>query len=280
MEDVAGVPDEVVAHYEDEYDEAGRLAEGIRQLELVRTQEVVTRHLGGDAGGGRGLRVLDAGGGPGVYARWLAEQGHDVVLVDPMERHVATAGALRDEGLSVTAEVGDARRLRFDGASFDAVLMLGPLYHLTERSDRVLALQEAARVVCPGGLVVAAAISRFASLLDGLGRGFLFDPDFQTIVERDLAEGQHRNPDRRPHWFTTAYFHHPDDLPGEARDAGLDVVEVVGVEGPAAFLAGLGEHWDDPRGREVILWSARAVEREPAMIGASPHLLLVARRAA
>ena len=113
---------------------------------------------------------------------------------------------------------------------------MGPLYHLTDRADRLLALREARRVVRPGGLIFAAAISRFASLFDGLVSGFLFEPQFRDIVVRDLAEGQHRNPTDRPDWFTTAYFHHPDELRQEAEDAGLQVVEVVGVEGLTKWL--------------------------------------------
>ena len=162
--------------------------------------------------------------------------------------------------------------------SADVVLLAGPLYHLTERGDRVRALTEARRVVRPGGVVFVAAISRFASLIDGLCRQFLFDARFRSIVEADLRDGQHRNPDRLPHWFTTSYFHHPSELPGEAADAGLDCVEVVGVEGVAGWAANVAEHWDEPARREAILFTARATETEPTLLGASTHLLMVARR--
>ena len=128
-------------------------------------------------------------------------------------------------------------------------------------------------------MVFAAAISRFASLLDGLSREFLFEQGFRSIVEQDLRDGQHRNPDRRPHWFTTAYFHHPDELSAEATAAGLDCVEVVGIEGVAGWFRSLFNRWDDPSSREAILFAARAVESEPSLIGASTHLLMVAKHA-
>ena len=264
--------DGIIEHYELRYDEGDRIADGFRQLELLRTQEVVRRHL--PVGG---LRILDVGGGTGIHARWLAEDGNQVHLVDLVPRHVEAARGLAAEGLAVTTEEGDARLLTSADASFDVVLLLGPLYHLTERADRLMALREARRVVRPGGLVFVAAISRFASLFDGLARGFLFDRSFRSIVERDLLDGQHRNPDDRPGWFTTAYFHHPDELLAEAAEAGLAIVELVGVEGMAGWHAGLAERWENAADREVILASARLVESEPTLRGLSAHLLLVAQ---
>jgi SAM-dependent methyltransferase len=266
-------PDEVRAHYEAEIDESERLTTGGGRLELARTREIIRRHLPTGL-----LKIVDVGGGTGVHAEWLADDGHTVHVIDPMPNHVAAVERLARPGRRITAAVGDARRLAAEDGSADVVLLMGPLYHLTARADRVGALEEARRVVRPGGLVFAAGISRFASLLDGLSRQFLLDPRFRSIVERDLHDGQHRNPDRTPHWFTTAYFHHPSELAEEAADARLDCVEVVGVEGVAAWFDGILEHWDDPDGRDAILFAARAVENEPALIGASPHLVLVARR--
>jgi SAM-dependent methyltransferase len=267
-----GFPDEIVDHYDREIDEERRITQGLGQLELLRTREIVRRHL---PPGPR--RILDVGGGTGVHAAWLADDGHHVHVVDPVPRHVEQVRRRTARHGGITAELGDARGLRAARASFDAVLLLGPLYHLTERDDRIRALREAARVVGPDGVVFAAAISRFASLLDGLARELLFDPDFRPIVERDLREGQHRNPDRRPHWFTTAYFHHPDELRAELERAALEVVELVGVEGLAGWLPQLGRRWQNAADRELIVWAARVVEAEPSLLGLSGHLLAVAR---
>jgi len=266
-------PPEVREHYESEIVEADRLARGSGRLEFLRTQEIVRRHLPASP-----LAVLDVGGGTGVHAEWLAADGHTVHLVDPMPRHVEQARRLAGPNRHITAEVGDARCLPINADSVDTVLLLGPLYHLTSREDRVRALSEARRVVRPGGVVFVAAISRFASLIDGLSRGFLFDPRFRAIVEQDLQDGQHRNPDRTPHWFTTAYFHHPSELPDEAVAAGLECVEVVGVEGIAGWFGPAFDRWDDPTDQEAILFAARAIEAEPSLLGASTHLMMVARR--
>jgi len=264
---VSPIPPETLQHY-DEDAEADRLSAGAGALELARTQEIVLRHLPAPP-----ALILDVGGGPGRYARWLADRGHRVVLVDPVERHVRHA---RAAGLA--AQVGDARALASPDASADAVLLLGPLYHLTERADRVRALAEACRVVKPGGPVIAAAISRFASTLDGLMTSHIHDPAFEAIARRDRADGQHRNPGNHPGWFTTAYFHRPEDLRAELQEAGLTHTETLPVEGPAWLLANLAAHWDPPAHRERLFATLRALEREPSLLGASAHLLAIGRR--
>jgi SAM-dependent methyltransferase len=261
--------DDVVTHYESIREE-DRIIAGPNQLELLRTQEILTRYLPAAP-----ASIIDVGGATGVHARWLADAGFRVHIVDVTPRHAAKASADLAE-LGVTAEVGDARRLPADSATYDAVLVLGPMYHLPSRADRLAAFGEALRVVRPGGLVAVAAISRFASLFDGLRREFLFDPEFQEIVVRDLADGRHENPQNRPHWFTTAYFHLPSDLRAEAEEAGLRVDDVFGVEGLAGWLPHLGPRWETEGGRRTILEAARAVETEPSLLGLSAHLLLIA----
>ncbi|WP_410583166.1 hypothetical protein [Amycolatopsis sp. lyj-108] len=94
---------------------------------------------------------------------------------------------------------------------------------------------EAHRVLRPGGLLLAAGISRFASTLDGPRTGAITDGTFEAIVQDDLLTGVHRNPDvqGRPEWFTLAYFHAPDELREEVRHSGFPDADVFAVEGPA-----------------------------------------------
>ena len=269
-----GIPDEVLEHYEQRVDEDLRLREGMGELELLRTQEIIRRHLPDGP-----LRIVDVGGGSGVHAEWLLADGHHVHLIDPVVSHVEQALESLGENEGFSAEVGDAGKIDAPSHSYDAVLLLGPLYHLTESADRVGAWSEARRLVTHRGHVFAAAITRFAPLFDGLTKGGLFDPQFRAVAEADLASGQHRNPTGDPEWFTTAYFHHPDELAEEAAGAGLRLVELVGVEGLAAWVPELDKRWANPDDRETILFSARAIESEPSLRGLSAHLLAVATHA-
>lgn len=253
--------------------EGGRLLEGSGVIELARTQDILERYLPAPP-----ARVLDVGGGTGVYARWLAGRGYEVHLVDPSPRHIEEARAHAAPALA-SARMGDARRLEEADGSADVVLLLGPLYHLVERDERVCALAEARRVVRAGGLVVAAAIARHASLLAGLFHGLIDDPAFLRILERDLREGQHRNPTARLEYFTTAYFHLPAELGEEARDAGLAVDAVLAVEGPAWMMPDWEARWRDESRRRQLMDLLQRVEADPAVLGMSAHLLLVARKA-
>ena len=267
--------DRVIADYYERAPEEARLEQGPFQLEETRTRDLIQRYAPLPPG-----TVVDVGGAAGAYALWLAEAGYAVHLLDPVPRLVAeaqkrSAAAARP---LVSCRVGDARALDVPAETVDVVLLLGPLYHLTDPADRARSLREAARVLKPGGRLFAAAISRWASALDGLARDLLQDPRFALIVEQDLRDGQHRNPTERLDYFTTAYFHRPEELAAEVQAAGLALDGVYGLEGPGWILPDVAERMGDAHRRASLLRVARMLETEPSVLGSSAHLLAVAQR--
>ncbi|WP_416957527.1 class I SAM-dependent methyltransferase [Streptomyces sp. Agncl-13] len=259
------VREEILAYYA-QGEEDGRLRQGSDRLEFWRTQDVLRRLLPTAP-----ARVLDVGGGSGIHAEWLARDGYEVQLVDPVPLHVEQAGRLP----GVDARTGDARALPAEDALYDAVLLLGPLYHLPERADRVRALTEACRVVRPGGLVVAATINRFAGLHDLLKHELYFIAPHRARVDRETEEGRH-SPDGG--LFTTAYFAQPHEAPEEFTDAALTVEGQYGLEGAAWLMGGIEDWLDDPDRREAVLAATRRIESEPTLLGTSGHLLTAGRR--
>jgi ubiquinone/menaquinone biosynthesis C-methylase UbiE len=265
-----------IVNYYTAGDEASRLRTGWFQLEQARTRELILLHLPSPP-----ATIIDAGGGSGPYACWLAAQGYQVHLIDPVAKHVEQAreaSVAQPQFPLASADVGDARHLTHPDASADAVLLLGPLYHLVEREHRLACLHEARRVLRPGGLLWAAAISRFASLFDSLSAGFFADPAFAPILARDLEEGQHRNPTDNPIYFTDAYFHKPGELSRELLAAYFQVVKLAAIEGPGWIARDFDRLWNDPLQRERLLEVVRKVESEPSILGASSHIMAIGRK--
>jgi ubiquinone/menaquinone biosynthesis C-methylase UbiE len=270
------IPDDVLRYYSNGQEQDRLLSR--HALERERTQQLLTRYLPPAP-----AMVLDVGGAAGAYALWLAKLGYAVHVIDPVQLHTAqaqVASSNQPEHPLASAMLGDARCLDWPDACADAVLMLGPLYHLTERSDRLQALREGFRVLKPGGPIFAAAISRFASALDGIRRGFLADPLFASLVEEDLRSGQHRNPTSHEHYFATAFFHHPDELRAEITEAGFADTRVTAIEGIGWFIPtnGADQMWENEHFREAVLQVLRMTETEPAILGASGHLMGIGRK--
>ncbi len=253
--------------------EADRLAaDGRGMLEFARTVEIIDRRLPPAP-----AVVADVGGGPGRYTAWLAGRGYQVEHRDLIPLHVEQVRAGANGSPMVRAQVGDALDLDLADASVDAVLLLGPIYHLRRRVDRIGALREATRIVRPGGPVFIAAISRWAPRLDGVLRQRLYDV-YPTIIDQvATAERAGWVPPLHPGAFT-AYCHRPGQLRAEVRAAGLEFVDLVSVEGAAWMLGSLADRLADPDDREVLLEAVRATERVPELLGVGPHLLVTAVR--
>lgn len=262
----AALRPEILAYYQ-RFDEDARIRNGPERLELLRTRDILRRSLPGPP-----ATVLDVGGATGVHAQWLVDDGYQVRLIDPVPHHVEHAATIP----GVEAAVGDARWLDEPDETYDCVLLLGPLYHLIEQTDRAAALAEARRVARPGAILAMAGISRFASAFDTLRLGNGAKPHVREMVAADLAEGVHRSSGDAS-LFTTAYFHRPEELAEEIEAAGLELDGILPTEGPPWLLGNLEEWLGDPERQEHLLRVLRQVEREPSLVGASGHLLALAR---
>jgi SAM-dependent methyltransferase len=255
--------------------EDGRLTSGPGLLEQARTRELLRRYLPSAP-----ARVADIGSGPGAYSLWLAERGYEVVARDLVPLHVEQLRrAATRSGLAVEAEVGDARWLDLSDQVFDAVLLFGPLYHLQDREGRVQALREASRIVVPGGVVLAVAISRWAVIMDGvlrlrLGEG---DPGFAAVIDTVVETGRL---DPFDEGGFGGYVHRPAELQAEAAEAGLRESALLSIEGPGAYLVDMAERWGSPAARDLVMDVARRLEAVPELAGMGSHLMLVAERPA
>lgn len=267
--------DLILHHYSGANEEARLFGRVVGVLERLRTWDILGRTLPLSG------TIYDIGGGAGVHASWLAGRGYEVQLFDPVSLHVdqATAAAQRlDPDVRFSVEQAEARSISRADGSADVVLLLGPLYHLLERSERMDCLAEVRRLLKPGGVLVAAGISRFAWLMDAYRQGLAEDGEVQAGITHSLETGRSvREP--KPGSFL-GHYHRPEELEFEIVDAGFGGSRIVGVEGFAWMLADLEQILDSDQEHDALLDQLRQVESEPSMLGVSNHLLALATKPA
>ncbi len=255
--------------------ESNRLELEAFKLEGIRTKEIIARYLQKE-----NLEILDVGGGAGYYSFWLEGKGHHVSLVDLSPTNIEL---VKERSQSIgnplnRIEIGDAVNLNFSDDQFDIVLLLGPLYHLTNRNDRIKALSEARRVLKTGGILIAAIITRYASLIDGFQRDLVYDDRFYDLLRNDLKTGIHENKTDNLEYFTTAYFHKPEEVVTEIEESQLKFDKLIPVESFGWIVPNFNEKEKDPAYMRKLLDTIRTVEANEDLIPISPHVLAVARK--
>ncbi len=244
------------------------------RLECHRTEFAVSMRLIAERLPAPPAAVLDLGGGPGRYAVELARRGYAVTLADVSKRCLELAREkVREAGVELAGcLLADATNLdRFDDGAFDAVLLMGPLYHLQDEGERRRAVAEAARVLRPGGPVFAAFITR-AGVLRWAARE---KPEWILRYGEELLETGVPG-DCRVEGNFPAYFARPDEVEPLMATGGFRMLELVGCEGVVAHIE------ERVNGLSGKLWDAWVdlnyrVGHEPTHLGASDHLLYVGR---
>ncbi|MEX2246755.1 MAG: class I SAM-dependent methyltransferase [Dehalococcoidia bacterium] len=264
-----------MSHVERYYDEHAE-QEWLR-LERDRTEFALTIRALAEYLPPAPASVLDIGGGPGRYAIALAQRGYAVTLADLSQAELDVAAAKAVEaGVVLDACVrADVRDLsRFEDEVFDAVVLMGPLYHLLEEDDRLRAVREGLRVLRAGGVLFAAFISRYAAIRYWAK----YDP-MQVVndlprYESQIATGQ----TAQAVGFTDLYLAHPTEVQPFMERAGAETLDLIGVEGVISMIRDkvqelTGEAWERWMDLNYRLG------RDPSTHGGAEHLLYVGRKA-
>lgn len=263
--------------------ERGRLHTGIGLIELERTKELLLEYLPAPP-----AVIYDIGGGYGEYAWWLAARGYEVHLFDLAETNIRLSADLAAEypGASLrAAEVCDARSVDRPDESADAILLMGPLYHIPERAERIAAVRESLRLLKPGGLLFTAAITPYATMLwattvFGRDNRLLAEEAFMHMVDHELETGEHIRPTENTAYrgIGRSHFHTADALCAELEAGGFSNNAVHGVVGAAWLAPDLDTLWADPVSREALLRTVRLLDGHADILGLSTHLLCVSRK--
>ncbi len=223
-------------------------------------------------------KVIDIGGGPGRYSIALTCKGYQVTLVDLSESNLVFARERASEiGVSLEGvfQNNAVDLSAFASESFDAALLMGPLYHLWNESERLLALREAYRLLKPRGAIFASFISRFAAFQDGAANGFSWILEKPELNEKLLTTGINVG---LTDGFTDAYFAHPEEVIPLCEAAGFKTLLRLGCEG---VVGGHETYVNSLIGKDFEIWADLnyRIGKDPSAIGASEHILYIGSKA-
>ncbi len=258
--------------------EKGRLEKGLGKVELYRTKEILRKYITKPNN-----TIYDIGGGIGIYSSWLTKLGNDVHLLELAPSAVEYAVNNQSENNNFVAEACDARNVNRPDESADMVLLMGPLYHLQDRNDRLKVLNEAKRVLKKDGLLFTVGISKYSSTTWALStygqdNNFLDDDIYINMIENELSSGIHNRPKEYPFIIAQSYFHTPLELQREVESVGFKTIQKHAIEGVIWFTPCLDEKWNVISSRERLLNIVRQTENEGEIMGMSPHFMIVSKK--
>ena len=257
-------------YYENIIDESNRLDTHYSLVEFERTKEIISRYLPGNAT----LNILDLGAASGKYSFWLKSLDHNVTMVEPVGKHIEIAKNINSKlENKITIIQGNALDISFKKNAFDMVLNFGPIYHLTNKEDRLLLHKKIHRMLKASGLYFTSFISRFATLLDGYRKDIMDDEEYVNIVKQDLQNGQHRGSKDRQRYFTDAYFYLPEEMNEELKSLGFANVELFSIESFSWILDSLNNILKNNDQKHLLYDFIKSIEKEKSILGVSPHIL-------
>lgn len=278
--------DKTVLAYYEAGKEYNRLRENIGLIEFERTKEILLENLPKPP-----AVIYDIGGAYGEYAWWLASLGYEVHLFDLSATNIKMSNELAKEYSNcalAASEICDARRVPRNDSTADAILLMGPLYHITDYDERIKAIKESFRLLKKSGVLFAAALTPFSVLLHNITvyspngenkNTYLENAEFLAMVERELKDGCHINPGKKVYdGLGSAHLHTAKALKAELRTGGFLNSVVHGIMGGAWLAHDIDELWKDEKSRNALMNTVRLLDMHEEIIGLSGHLLAVSRK--
>jgi ubiquinone/menaquinone biosynthesis C-methylase UbiE len=265
-----------IINYYNQFDEWGRLER--EPIEFQVNWHYIKKYLPKTG------YVLDNGAGPGKYSMELAKDGYKVTLTDLTPRLVEIAKnkakELDLEGQFDGFYTADARELKMiKDEQFDSSLMLGPMYHLQEENDRIMAVKELNRVTRKNGVVFVAFMPRIKHILTSLLSPENWKPNdnFDTILQFSESGCFNHADEGR---FTGAYYFNIEDINPFMEAQGFETLDLIGSNAGAILNNNSWNYWRVKGEKEVkkIIDLIKEKATDPYILGISSHLLYIGRK--
>jgi ubiquinone/menaquinone biosynthesis C-methylase UbiE len=263
-----------IEHFYNRASEETRLDKGMGVFEFERIKSLIEKYISVSP-----CKIIDVGGGTGKYSEWLAKKGHQVHLVEPVDKHLKIARK-RSHRLKNKFSVnkGESRRLEFPNNFANLIILHGPLYHLQNKKDRDLSIREAKRVLKNDGLILGFAINYTASTLVGLLNGLIHKKPFFEMCKEELTTGIHNPPDEFPWLLAEGFYHRPEQLKEEFANQELVFLDMYAVEGIAWLDKDYFVNMLNDKRKKTLMELIEITENDSYLLPFSPHMMIAVQK--
>lgn len=262
----------IVSYYE-KYDEDSRLtSNNARKVEFTLTTRILNQYIE------KHSKILELGAGTGIYSFYYADKGNDVTATDITPKHIEIIKQKlkqNKKNLSLFAEVADATNLsNYQSESFDIVLCLGPIYHLTNLYARQMCIKESLRVLKKGGILAVSYINKHYILNSVMTR----DKKFLTydFINKIMNTGVIKEGEKECFW-TDAFFTTPTEIESFIEKFGVEIIDHAATDGLSPFLRDSIDNMNDEEYSAWLHYSFNSC-REKSILGMSNHGLLLCKK--
>lgn len=263
------IEEEIIENYTN-FEEDNRLNDSFGIFEKEQTKDLIKRYCKNEK-----MTILDIGGGTGAYSFWLSSLKNNVYLIDIVPKHIKIAKEkAKSNNYPPLADyiIADSRNLPINDNFADLAIIHGPLYHFTDKQDRLNSLKETLRVLKPGGTVLAFTITRYAGLNYGLSVSKIFEDIYYSVIENEILTGIRDNNPKKINSFLRSYFHLPKEIEDEIKLANFKFEKTIGILGTAWNTPSLNEAVKSEEKLNRLKKISCLLENEPVL---SPKMMTV-----
>lgn len=242
------------------FNEKERLQSKAAKVEFLTTVSYIEKYLKA------GDKILDIGAGAGAYSLYFAKKGYDVHAVELTDSNVRAFREKITPEMTLELRQGNAKDLScFDDESFDIVLLMGPLYHLSDAGDRSRCIEEAKRVCKKDGKIYFAFINNDMVILS------------EFCYSQDYFKGSDYDHDTFKAVDFPFVFFTAEQCRQMLKDSGITMIHEVASDGVSEMLADKINAMDSESYSQYLKYHAYCCEK-PEMLGRSNHLLFVGKK--
>ena len=249
--------EENLINYYNKFNEEKRLNTRHGKIEYITTMKYIKKYLEPND------KIIEIGAGTGKYSISLSNEGYDVTAVELVKHNIKE---IEKKSKKVKTILGNAINLKkIKDNTYDMTLLLGPMYHLITKEEKIKALEEAKRITKKNGIIIVAyCMNDYAVIIHGFRDNFIK----KAIKNKEINSNFHLTPKNTDLYSRVTI----DDINELNKLVNIKRIKIISPDGPSNYIRNILNKMDEETFNIYINYHLSTCERKD-LIGAGAHTL-------